>query len=379
MRANLRPLSGEASIFLDLLRLISSLAVLVSHMVSESTANHSDADGSLVNSPQTLEHFGRLGSTAVIVFFVLSGFVISYTSLNKRRDGWQYSQARLSRLYSVLIPALLVSAGVHYILLLVAPAVHDQYTRAPTLFRFLLAATFSNELWFFSAAPPINRPLWSLGYEFWYYLIFGLWFYRGQRKVFFIFPILAALIAGPKVMLLFPVWMMGCMVCYLPRLELKPSVAWVIIFLLLLLMVVEVSTLPLYPDPLVGHPPLFFSAAFISNYLTGFLIGAAVWLLPSINVSKLNPNVIPKFRAIGDLTFSIYLLHFPLIILFKGVYPWAITTADLIFIGLLVAASAAGLGLYLEKKRPFWNRLFEAIIKRIRNQVVLPSHPDTGN
>ena len=49
---------------------------------------------------------------------------------------------------------------------------------------FLAAATFTNEIWFSSIRPFSNGPFWSLGYEAWYYAIFGVWtFTRGRRRL----------------------------------------------------------------------------------------------------------------------------------------------------------------------------------------------------
>jgi peptidoglycan/LPS O-acetylase OafA/YrhL len=49
---------------------------------------------------------------------------------------------------------------------------------------------FVNELWLFSAAPPLNGSLWSLSFEFWYYAIFGLWFFRKGGWKSFLLPVL---------------------------------------------------------------------------------------------------------------------------------------------------------------------------------------------
>ena len=48
------------------------------------------------------------GATAVLVFFVLSGFVIAYVSDLKETNGRDYIVARATRLYSVVIPTLLL-------------------------------------------------------------------------------------------------------------------------------------------------------------------------------------------------------------------------------------------------------------------------------
>ena len=47
------------------------------------------------------------GNTAVCVFFVLSGFVMRYVTVTRVTTGRAYWIDRVSRMYSVVIPALL--------------------------------------------------------------------------------------------------------------------------------------------------------------------------------------------------------------------------------------------------------------------------------
>ena len=53
--------------------------------------------------------FSGYGHTAVIVFFVLSGYVIAYVSEVKENNVKAYWASRLSRLYSLAIPAVLLT------------------------------------------------------------------------------------------------------------------------------------------------------------------------------------------------------------------------------------------------------------------------------
>jgi peptidoglycan/LPS O-acetylase OafA/YrhL len=50
-----------------------------------------------------------LGLDAVMVFFVLSGFVIAYTS-ERESTATIFVASRIARLWSVLLPALLITA-----------------------------------------------------------------------------------------------------------------------------------------------------------------------------------------------------------------------------------------------------------------------------
>jgi len=50
------------------------------------------------------------GRTSVIVFFVLSGFVIAWVTETRERSFEDYAFSRIARLYSVIVPAFLLTA-----------------------------------------------------------------------------------------------------------------------------------------------------------------------------------------------------------------------------------------------------------------------------
>ena len=57
----------------------------------------------------------NLGNDAVMVFFVLSGFVIAYVADKKEKTFHDYALSRLARLYSVAAPALALTVVVDYV------------------------------------------------------------------------------------------------------------------------------------------------------------------------------------------------------------------------------------------------------------------------
>src|SRR5437868_2521206 len=127
---------------------------------------------------------GGYGSEAVIVFFVLSGFVISYTAKNKHPDFRDYALSRLARLWSVMIPALGLTCildviGQHLSYAAYSPLVH--YSAIKWLAAILANLIFLDQFWSFSIWPGTNGPFWSIAFEFWYYAIFGAAFYLSGR------------------------------------------------------------------------------------------------------------------------------------------------------------------------------------------------------
>ncbi|WP_342223471.1 acyltransferase family protein [Klebsiella pneumoniae] len=83
------------SIYLDLIRFTAALVVVLSHAAGFTSLKIPIISG--------------LGTEAVVVFFVLSGYVIAYVSSNKENNYIAFFKARAIRIYSVLVPAVLIT------------------------------------------------------------------------------------------------------------------------------------------------------------------------------------------------------------------------------------------------------------------------------
>src|SRR5690554_5791779 len=91
-------LSPSLSIWLDLCRVLAALAVYVGHSVVLGLA------------PESLSlTWHRSADDAVIAFFVISGFVIAHSTRSRHGSAGHYALARVSRIYSVAIPAVLLA------------------------------------------------------------------------------------------------------------------------------------------------------------------------------------------------------------------------------------------------------------------------------
>src|SRR5437868_2819379 len=65
-----------------------------------------------------------------------------------------------------------------------------------------------HEVWRLNLVPGINGAFWSLSYEAFYYLMFGIIFYGRQTQKWLAVGLLL-LLSGPVIAALFPVWGMG--------------------------------------------------------------------------------------------------------------------------------------------------------------------------
>ena len=96
-------MTNGLSLYLDALRFAAAFTVFLSHY---STGRIS---GGL------LWQFSDYGRTAVLVFFVLSGFVIAAVTDTRERSLENYALSRIARLYSVIIPAFILTALLDYL------------------------------------------------------------------------------------------------------------------------------------------------------------------------------------------------------------------------------------------------------------------------
>ena len=275
----------------------------------------------------------KLGSDAVILFFVLSGYVIAYVTKKQDRTATNYALSRLSRLYSVTFPALIATIFLDQVGRTFAPALYDGwwYQDSQPVWRFFANLFFLNELWFESIRPFSNGPYWSLCYEFWYYALFGAAnYFSGWSRVVLI--ILVVLVSGPKIMILFPIWLSGVWTFrFNQRATVSPSMGW-ILFVLPIAVYVWIKTTGIYIDTrvftmdLLGEDFVKHQLKFSDEFLISFVYGILV-AMNFIGVKAISP-AIEKFITVftrpirywAGLTFSLYLLHYPLLHFFAAVY-----------------------------------------------------------
>src|SRR5271166_1673163 len=302
------------SIYLDLFRFNAALVVLVSHAFID----HLGGDWLKMT---------RYGQEAVQGFFVLSGFVIAFVAATKEHDPVAFGAARLARLWSVLLPALLLTPFMDMIGHWFSPAPYegwgDNMGFDNPLLRLSAAAVFMNELWLSSMSPLSNIPVWSLGFEAWYYALFGAFiFTRGHQRIWLVGVF--GLIAGPKILILMPSWILGAWL-YNRRdaIAFSRPVA-VGFFIAGPLLILAGRTFHLQPYLLSLEQSVFdqdlidkslkFADSFIWQNLVGVFI--CIHLAGAIALAKdLERSLAAAERAIrtcASYSYSIYLFHFPL-------------------------------------------------------------------
>jgi peptidoglycan/LPS O-acetylase OafA/YrhL len=313
---------------LDLIRGIAACAVAVCH-----GRNLFFQDYDSVQSPGTLcKSFylmSGLGHQAVIVFFVLSGFVICNSIHSSRHRGtwsWRaYLISRLTRLWVVLIPAIILGFALDKIgsstvdnggIYRVPGFGHVLSGVEPDRLRFAVVA---GNLLFLQTilVPPVgsNSPLWSLANEFWYYVSFPLFwmaFRQGQtvhrRFLLAAAGLLVLAFAGVGISSYFCIWLLGCGAFYGTALgrarSQKDSLSVFSIGCMATIALLLISR-RLHTGAL---------AAFGLDFLLG--VAVAVTLLGAANLKPFGGQSF--FSRIGFAlakpSYSLYVLHLPLLV-----------------------------------------------------------------
>ena len=174
---------------MDATRWMGAIAVVFAHVCAVMMVDEANArdPGMLLRLMFALKNLGHL---AVVIFFVLSGYLVGGRELLQvmetgRFEPARYAIQRFSRIYTVLIPALLLTlvldqAGQHF---LTEGEFYTSSVNGVGSLQYAISgrddlATFLGNVLMLQtiAVEPFggDGPLWSLAFEWWYYVAFGL-------------------------------------------------------------------------------------------------------------------------------------------------------------------------------------------------------------
>lgn len=338
------------SIYLDLVRFVAACLVVIYH----SNARNIVTD---------ILPFSNFGHEAVIVFFVLSGFVIAYITDTKENTPKTYWASRLARIYSLAIPVIILTP----ILDIIGESYSEYFYRDKTThdywyIRILSSFLFINEIWGMSIMSFSNVPYWSLCYEMWYYILFSVYtFMHGLRRLAVIVFIVLAL--GPKIVLLAPLWITGVIIYrwkILQSISIKLSYVILVTSLVGIYYFYDLNLKNLFENLLktwIGenaHHQLTFSKFFIGDYIFTVLI-----FMNFVAVRRLAPLFHAQIIAIerpikflSSFTFSLYIFHQPFILFYAALLN--LSPNGYVFYTLvmaLVLTSILAIGFLIERRR----------------------------
>ncbi len=337
-------LGRNSSVLLDIIRFAAAVAVLFSHLIAYSTKFRH------VPAP--------LGNEAVGVFFVLSGFVIRFVTETRVSTLSAYLIDRASRIYSIVLPALLFTFIVEACARRFFPGGYASFAEPDAwvhaLPRLLTAATFTDGIWGLGPTPFSNGALWSLTFEVVYYVLYGILRYTRVAR-WFLVPLILLLV-GPSIAGLFPIWLLGALLfdlyaalrdrTYAVPVSTAAFLAVAALFTALRHPIVHLLALTdnaariawvtrntasiafvrhMYPEGginwLARFSPSYF---FLAIALTAALLPLMLFLDRAVPVVSL--RVERAIRLVADSTFTLYCFHLPLLILLFSIVGHMATT-----------------------------------------------------
>ena len=385
---HLRSTSGRdpnlSVIHLDAVRGFAALIVLVGHarvLFFSSVTGHLLIHPVLTNSlnrgkmvvSNLAASTNSIGHEAVMVFFVLSGLLVGGSVLKLMKNNkwsWKgYLLKRMTRLWIVLIPALLLGAILDHLGMHIFSNPHSIY-RAPseqTLVVGDLSSKYSPKIMLGNVAflqnirvptAGSNVALWSLANEFWYYIAFPFLLLAltgkrtfWQRAVSFGVFTGIMVVIGRDASRLFLVWVLGALVSLLPLKLSKTIAKWGTVFFAVVLSVALVWV----KKHIVNIATAEFTIGLLCACLLYFMLH---------HTQKAKDSFYSLVAAFTSrISYTLYLVHVPILIFLCACIdnPWHIWTRSLGNVAIVMSVCgftiALAFGFYL---------LFEANTDRVR-------------
>ncbi|MFK4789636.1 acyltransferase family protein [Microbacterium sp. ZW T5_56] len=313
----------HALISTDLGRYISIQLDTTTATTAESAAPFSSAWW-LWDTPLRL---ASMGTNAVTIFFVLSGFVLVLPLLRGRSMNlWSYYPRRFLRLWIPSAASVLLAAALVVITLGVPRGGESAWVRASTIDRLSIGDVISN-LFLITGRTSLNNPLWSLRWELLFSLLLPLAFLlvlrmKGHCSLWGT-VLLSAALSGLGGWFLVPalqfgpMFVAGAAVAKLYRTRIvKPAPwrSWVATGTGLIMVSVPDAARTFGGLDLTDRLSLALSASVV--------IGAALLVFGLSVPSRLTTLVgVPPLRFLGRISFGLYLVHVPIIVAGALLFP----------------------------------------------------------
>jgi peptidoglycan/LPS O-acetylase OafA/YrhL len=340
-------LTARAERDLDLLRGGAALLVFVSHLRAIFLVDLPQS-GWTGFVPRLIYAATGLGQVGVLLFFVLSGYLVARSYARSPADQRlrRYAVARASRILTVYWPALILGGALDVVgarlfpaLGLYGPHPADNLARGDVWQRLTLPVFAGNAGFVQTMFVPVvgtNLPLWSMAYEVWFYLAFALAMLVARRRVRESVPAAIALFAlaffaGTYAVAYFGLWLVGASLTLLPT-TFAPGRAARMVAAVIAIGAIAVRRL--VPFELLGD---------------SLVAVAFAWVI----ATRVSPNndrepgriTTSVSRALASVSFSLYLTHVPALSLLAAALAvpprWVPTAKGIAMLGGVAFAAVA--------------------------------------
>jgi peptidoglycan/LPS O-acetylase OafA/YrhL len=301
------------------------------------------------------------GNLGVQFFFTLSGFILAYVYTTRSSIDWtSFVTARVARVVPVYLIALLVGLPMLYGNIADHVANHGLALGWVVSAIKAFAVLFLVQAWLPSVALFWNGVSWTLSAEAFFYACFpAILKWSRDRSTKLLVMILACLMAFELARtfanVMYPTLLWGCM----PAMRIHEFVSGVIVCILYLrgfapgLLMGTFASMVLAMCMLVPHGGAFTEMMRTVGTHAGFcvLISALAISRPSGSKAK---NFMKPLIFLGQISYSMYLLHFPLLVLWEKFYGPAYL--GLWWFLLLVFVASSATYLWIEEPSRKWIR-----------------------
>lgn len=300
---------------LQILRAFAAINVVIFHIISTSTFYGYE--------PYYLSLFRGWGANGVDIFFVLSGFVMLHSQLQKRRSPWNFFKFRVIRIAPIYWFVTLIALLAY---LLIPSSTFN--SSVPSISHILESLFFVSGA--ISGKDPIVVVGWTLEWEMLFYLVFAasLIFNEWNKSYLFVFIslLLISMITSEIIVIEF---LFGMLIAYaFNRFKISHQLGLfitIIGFIFLLGSVNQVDQLPNNRVIMWGLPSflIIFGLIYAKQYNSPFL------------------------KYLGDTSYSIYLIHFLVYPLYYKVIAYTSPSLNYDFLALLCLVICISCGAFL--------------------------------
>lgn len=344
-------MNSQLSNTLNFLRWVSALMVVVGHLRSFLYVEYNLVENKTI-FVKLFYFLTGFGHQAVIVFFVISGYLVGGGILKKykeKRINKQYVKEyfikRFSRIYIVLIPALFIGYFFDYNGNILFP---DLYTNVyhisamnfnvseninlNTLFGNLL-----NLQTIFTTTLGSNGPLWSLANEWTYYILFILLFINNWTRVLFLLICGVLIFKNIDILIYSSIWLIGSSIVLLKKQIINKYISVALLLITLILsrkfngIIIDITlslTLLLFLNTLkyenttkvylknLNHKMADFSYSLYLFHFPFFVFMISMFYFSGINLIQMQPDIINLIKYLVFLLL-IYLYAYSLFFIFE--------------------------------------------------------------
>ncbi len=337
--------------WLDLLRFLAAFEVVAFHFRGNFFVEYGLLPPAQMNVFTTIAFFfTRLGQESVIIFFVMSGFLVGGKAIERILNNDVNLKAYvLDRFVRIMLPLL---ASIVLVLLV------DLITGAPVYYIDIIGSLFSLQGIFTTSYN--NNPVWSLAYEVWFYVLMGcimalcrLPSPKTSLVCLFVISLIFLIFTKLNPNYLF-IWFMGALTYLLPKPS-KPWSKWLFLPILGLLFVCMAMC-----QLTSKTNTALFNLSFLNHEITVILLGLATCLLVYCIIYFTPTNKIAiKIDKLGSelskFSYSLYLTHYPIMYLlihfgFPKSKAISIQSVSWYFLELSIAMVVAYLAYLLSEK-----------------------------